>query len=593
MGWHLRRYLETEEGKVRKYSEWELISKIYSLISPYKYQLLLILLLSLTRVGVGLMLPYLTKLIIDSIELRNMTLLTLSIIFFLLTVILNWGARASNTYLTSKVGRRVICEIRDRMYNHLLKLRLSYFSREKAGTIVSRITNDVDALGDVVTSGVIDVISDVVSLLGAVFIMVKLSVDLSLVVFALVPLILLTSYYFAVRARKAYRETRKKIASVTSKIEEDIAGAAIIRTFAHRKRRNIKEFEKINRENLQANLEATKVVGFINPILNTIRALGYAIILWYGGMLVVNDQITLGTLVAFYGYMDRFFSPILMLTMFYGTLQSAFAAAERIFEFLEEEEEPQEGVEIKDVKGEIVYQNVTFGYEPNQPVVKDINIKIKPGEIVAIVGPTGAGKTTLMNLLLRFYDPWKGKVLLDGIDLRRIKPSSLRKYIGLVLQEPILFSGTVLDNIRVAKPDADEKQVKEIIEKLGLKDFLESLPEGIHTRVIEGGKNLSVGQRQLISFSRAMLRDSKILVMDEATSSVDPFTEAKLQTALRKLIAGKTCIIIAHRLSTVKIADRIIVLDEGRVVEEGTHEELLKKGGLYAKLYRIQFAVAQ
>lgn len=589
MGFHYRRFLGAGEEKPKKMSEKEIVKRLMAILYPYRYYLLLLLTLALIRVVTSLLMPYLVKFMVDAILKVDFQSLTRFSLYFLAVAATNWLIGMGRVYLTSWVGQRVMYDIRNLMFSQLQKLRLSYFSKEPVGNVVSRLTNDVDSLGNIITTGTIDIVSDIVTFTGAMMVMFTLSPKLSLVAFSLIPLIALISYLFALRARQAYRLTRKKIAEVTSRIEQDIAGAAVVQTFAYRKKLNISEFERLNRENLQVNLEATKTLASMSPALNFVRALGYALLLWFGGLLVKNGEVTVGTLVAFYGYMDMFFKPLMMLTMFYGAIQSALAAAERIFEFLSEEREGEGTVELSDVRGEIVYENIVFGYEPGSPVLKGVSLSIKPGEVVAIVGPTGAGKTTLINLLLRFYEPWSGRILVDGVDIKKVKLSSLRRHIGLVLQEPYLFSGTVLDNIRIAKPNASTEEVRRVIEMLGLKEIMDSLPEGLNTPILEGGKNLSVGQRQLISFVRAMLIQPKILVMDEAMSSLDPFTEARLQRALRKLVEGRTCIIIAHRLSTVKLANRIIVLDGGRIVEKGSHKELLKKGGLYARLYKLHF----
>jgi len=588
MGWHYWRYLREEEEKFeRKISERELLKRLLRLISPYKHLIIFAILLSLVSIGTSIIMPYLTKSLADSIIEKNLEKLKNVSLIFLIIVIIRLTSRASYSYTVSWISNKVMYDIRCKMFNHLQKLKLSYFSKQPVGNIVSRITNDVSSIGNVTTSGAIELINEIVTLAGAIFMMFKLSFELTLIALLMIPLISLTSYIFALRARRAYRKTRKKIAEVTSRIEQDVAGATVLQTFVQRKTANIKEFRKLTRETLQVNLEATKAIASINPALNVIRAIGYSTILWYGSTLILQKKITIGTLIAFFGYVDMFFRPIMMLLTFYGTIQSALAAAERIFEFLDEEVEKEGKIALDEIKGEIIYEKVTFSYN-EVPVLKNITLHIKPGERVAIVGPTGAGKTTLVSLLLRFYDNWKGRIAIDGIDIRKIRIHDLRKNVGFVPQEPLLFSGTILENIRIAKPDATRNEVIKAIERLGLIDLLETLPNGLDTMVLENGKNLSVGQRQLISFARAILANPKILIMDEATSSLDPITERKIQKAIRKLLENRTCIIIAHRLSTIKDVDKIFVMNNGEIVEEGTHDELLKKNGLYAKLYKIQ-----
>ncbi|HDJ89962.1 MAG TPA: ABC transporter ATP-binding protein, partial [Thermoprotei archaeon] len=411
-----------------------------------------------------------------------------------------------------------------------------------------------------------------------------------LISLTIIPIIALTSYLFSRWTRKAYKKTREKIAKVTTSLEQTVSGAKVSQAFVTRKKIDIKRFEQTNREYFQASMEANKLFSSFSPVINLIRAGGIALLLWYGGMMVLGGRLSIGTLIAFYGYTERFFGPIISLTMFYNTIQSALAASERIYEFLHEdiEKDRPNAIKLKSIKGKIEYRHVYFSYDSETPLFRDLNLSIRPGETIAIVGPTGAGKTSLIKLLLRFHEIDDGAILLDNVDIRNIKLRSLRSHIGLVLQEDYLFRGTVLENIRIGDPNANIERVKKVVKELGIKEFIESLPNGYNTIVLEGGKNLSAGQRQLIAFARALLSNPKILILDEATSSVDPYTEKLIQNALEKLIQDKTCIIIAHRLSTVRLADRIVVLSDGRVVEEGSHEELLKKNGLYAKLYYEQ-----
>ena len=582
-------HIGLEEQRKRKLSDKELLMWFFKLIKPYIPYLIFILILSLIRFLTSLLYPYLTKYIIDSIVNGNVDSLMFFLTLFMGVISVMCVAGFSRIYAIAYVANKFLYDLRYRMFVHLYRLKLDYFSKEETGSIVSRIINDVNTIGSSIASGIIDLVIDLISLGGAIFLMYSLSPDLTIVLLSLIPFILISTYVFARRARKAYSKTRRKIAEITGKITQDIEGAKVIQAFPQRKQFNLEEFKRIARETFEAYIEAAKSAFFIAPTLGIISAIAYSIIIWYGGLLVYWGRTTIGTLIAFLNYISGFFRPLSTLATFYGTIQSALAAGERIYEFLHEEVETfNEGIELENVKGEVVFENVTFGYEKDTPVLKNVNIRVKPGEIIAIVGPTGAGKTTLINLLMRFYEPWSGRILLDGIDIRKIKLESLRRNIGLVLQEPILFSGTVMDNIKIANPKASEEDIIRIVRELGIDDFIKKLPNGYNTKILEEGKNLSMGQRQLIALARALLANPRILVLDEAVSSVDPYTELKIQTAISRIVKGRTCIIIAHRFSTIKIANRIVVIKDGRVVEEGTHRELIERKGVYAKLYSIQ-----
>ena len=593
MSWHIRRYImaETEENKVKVFS-YSLLRELWNMLKPYKLKIAIPLIGSLIGVATSLVTPYITKILVDvGIVNKNIEVLVNMSLLYLLVLAVSWGVSFLRSYYMSWLANRVIYDFRKKMFQHLHELDMGYFSEKPVGKIISRIINDTESLGEVISSGIIDLLSSILMLGGALVIMIKLSLELSLLVFGLIPIMALTTIVMARKTRKAYLRTREKIAEVTSELEKTIAGAKEIQTFVMRKKLNIREFTKVNLENLRATLEATKLTSSIRPVMELIRAMGICLILWYGGTLLLEGKITIGTLIAFFGYVERFFRPVITLTMFYNTIQAALAAVERVIEFLKREpkiKEKENAIKLKDVSGEITFEDVVFGYKPEEPVIKGVSFKIRAGEKVAIVGPTGAGKTTLVNLLMRFYDPQKGRVLIDGVDVRDVKISSLRRNIGYVSQEPILFSGTIMDNIKFGR-EVDDEKVIEVCKLIGLHEVIESLPQGYHTMIREGGKNLSVGQRQLIALARALLTNPKILVFDEAASSVDPETEHKMQTAITGILKDRTCIVIAHRLSMAKNVDRIIVMDSGRIVEEGTHEELLAKGGLYTRLYELQY----
>jgi ATP-binding cassette subfamily B protein len=584
-----------EEKAARKYPDRVLIAKLVKLAASYRLYFAVLAATVFSRVALSMFNPYVTKFLIDSAVSGNLPALAFWSGVFLILIAAGLVVGFAGDYSSSYLANRVMYDLRSRMYQHLYRVHLSAVAEEPVGRIVSRITNDVDTIGFVAATGLINTLADVLTIGGAMLMMWSLSPQLSLVAYAMLPLIVVANLVVLRRARRAYRETRRKIAEVTSRISQDVAGAAVVQAFSFRRQRNVEEFRRINEENLRANVQAEAASSSMNVAMAAIEALGTVLILVYGGNLVMRGLATVGTLVAFYGYLASFFRPLRMLVMFLTTLQSTMAAAERVFIFLEEwKPEPDEGdVSEPPQLGEVEFRDVVFGYKEGQPVLKGVSFKVKPGEFAAIVGPTGAGKTTIVSLLLRFYEPWSGQILIDGVDVRRYKLSALRSAVLMIPQEPLLVSGTVLENILLANPEATREEVEAAIKALGLWDLVESLPQGLDTPVLEGGKNLSVGQRQLVSLLRVFVANPRILVLDEATSSIDPRTEARLQAALEKLIEGRTAIVIAHRLQTIVRADHIIVIEDGRVVEEGRHEELLAKGGVYAKLYGIQMAAAE
>ncbi len=582
-------FLRIDEEKVaRKYHDRVLLAKLVGLSLKYRLYFALTAVSIFARIGFSIAMPFITKFLVDSAVGGDIAALAYWSSVFLALTLLNLATNFAGDYSSSYLASRVMYDLRTAMYRHLHRVRLDQVAQEPVGKITSRIMNDVDTIGNVATMGLLNTIADVITIGGAVVMMWSLSPQLSLVAYVLIPLIAAVNFVIVKQARRVYRETRKKIAEVTSRISQDVSGAAVIQAFSFRRSRNVEEFRRVNEENLRVNVQAEAVTSAMNPAMAVIEALGTVALLVYGGNLAMAGLVSVGTLVAFYSYLSSFFRPIRMLVMFLTTIQSTLAATERVFTFLEWEPEREEGeVETPPQRGEVEFRNVVFGYG-DSPVLKNVSFKVKPGEFAAVVGPTGAGKTTIVNLLLRFYEPWSGEILVDGVNAQKYKLSALRSAMVMIPQDPLLVSGTVLDNILLANPKARREDVEQAVRDLGLEFIVESLPQGLDTPVLEGGKNLSVGQRQLVSFLRVFIAKPTILILDEATSSVDPYTEAKLQEALEKLIKGRTTIVIAHRLQTIVRADHIIVVDDGRVVEEGTHEELLRRGGVYAKLYGIQ-----
>ncbi|MCD6510774.1 MAG: ABC transporter ATP-binding protein [Thermoprotei archaeon] len=588
MAWYFRRSAEQEK---REIPTPVLIKWMLKLLKPLTPKIILIIFIALAQIAVNTASPYIGKLVIDEgIMKRNVNALAFYVGLSLALAGLMWITRFLRGYLTGAVSTVLLYDLRKRIFGHLTEIDVQYVAKRHAGKLISLVTNDVEAIRRALTSGSIEMLVNSLTLVGAIYVMISLHLTLSLMTFTIIPVIALLATFFARKTREAHRLTREKVSELTSSIEQGVSGAKVAQAFIERKKLDIEKFERVSLETMRASLKAALIQGLVEPSLNLIRALATAALIIYGGALVVSGGLTIGSLFAFLGYLDMFFRPVIFIATFYSTIQSALAAAERIYSFLNAEPEVKELPGARDIKirkGEIIIDNIDFSYGTNK-VFKNFSLHIKPGEVLAVVGPTGAGKTTLASLILRLHDPQKGRILIDGHDLREFTFRSLRSQIALVPQEPILFDGTIMDNIKIARPDANDEDVKHIVRALKLEHLIKQLPKGYNTMVAPGGSNLSLGQRQLISFARVMLKNPKILILDEATSSLDSFTEAILQEAMFRLMKGRTCIVIAHRLSTVKHADRIIVLDNGRIVEEGTHEELLKRGGLYAKLYKTQ-----
>ncbi len=594
-GYHWRIPLEEEKKKV---PSREVLMRLLRYLLPYKTDMI-IALTSITVASItGIAAPYiLGKEIISRYILRGDVegLLWISVILIIILLV-NFFANSIRTYSIRKIGQKMLLHIRSDLFKHLQKIPISFYEQARSGDIISRVTNDTDSIGEAFTSGVASIISDMLSLVMIVAVMIKINAELALASMTVIPILVLLALTFNSKFKAAYRATRMRISGVTTKLEESISGIREIKSFT-REKNTIEEFRNINLANLQANLQATKIWGAFFPIIRMTQALGSGIVIIYGGMLALNGSLgtveeAVGVLVTFLIYVRMFFGPVFDITNFYNTIQSALAAAERIFELLDVKPEISDAKGIADIpriEGEITFKNVTFGYNLNHPVLHNISFRIKPKEAVAIVGPTGAGKTTIIKLLIRFYDPQSGKIMIDGHDIKHIKQRMLRRHIGIVPQDTFLFSGTIMDNIRYGRLDATEDEVIAAAKAVGAHKFIENLPDGYYTRLGERGTGLSVGQRQLISFARALLRNPAILILDEATSSVDPYTELLIKRAMKTLLKNRTAIIIAHRFSTLRDVNRILVMDNGRIIEEGTHQELMRKKGLYYHLYKMQF----
>lgn len=512
---------------------------------------------------------------------------------YLLILGIGFGARWVQSYLMQFVGQRAMTDLRMHIFGHVQALPMAFFARTPVGRLLTRVTNDVDALNELITSGVVAIFGDIATLVGITAVMLWMDWRLALVVFSVLPLVYLITERFRVRARDAYRAARTRLARINAYLNEQIMGMTVVQLFT-RERQSLRRFEALNDDYLAASLTATRNFSRFYPEIQVVGTIAIALLLWYGGGQVVRQVVTLGVLVAALQYADRFFEPIRDISDKFNIFQAAMASSERIFSLIDEPNtlrDPPDPVPLPRVQGKIEFRDVWFAYEEDEGwVLRGLSFAIEPGQSVAVVGHTGAGKTSIINLLMRFYDPQRGEVRIDGVDVRRVRQQDLRRHVGLVLQDVFLFSGTIEDNIRLGNAAITDERIRLAARYVGADRFIDALPDGARTEVQERGARLSVGQKQLVALARAIAFNPEILlVLDEATSSVDAETEGLIQDALARVLRGRTSIIIAHRLSTIQHADRIIVLHKGRIAEQGTHRELLDRGGIYAKLYRLQY----
>jgi ABC-type multidrug transport system fused ATPase/permease subunit len=542
----------------------------------------------LVRTLATLAAPYLVGVATDRIITGDFTGLGITVILFVVMALLTWGGQYLENVYLAKAGNKVIFHLRTDMFDHLQALSLSFFDKHKVGKLMSRVQNDVSQIEELVTEGILMMITSLLTLVGIAAIMIAMNPRLALITLAVIPFMILMTVIWQKYARKAFIQVRRAIAVVNSQLQEDMSGVRVIQSLS-REEENMEQFDEVNRAHYDANITAVRLEALIMPMVMISTGVSFAIVIVFGGLQVLDGVMTVGALMSFLLYVQRFFEPVLELSMQYTELQRAMASGARIFELLDvmpEIRDKPDAIEMPPVKGEIVFKNMSFAYEADKNVLHNINLKVKPGENIAIVGQTGSGKSSLVSLTARFYEVSKGQVTVDGHDVRSVTQQSLRKQIGIVPQDPILFSGTIEENIKFGRLDATHEQVVEVSKMVGAQPFINRLGKGYETLVGQRGVNLSAGQRQLLCLARAILADPRILILDEATSSVDTNTERIMQRALRKITKGRTCLTIAHRLSTVTKADRIIVLDKGKIVEEGNHQELLARQGLYYKMHQ-------
>ena len=586
-----------QEGSEGQVFNRRVVVRLLAYLRPYRWQMMLSFCAMLVATGLTLVTPYLMKVAIDQYIAQGDAdgLMRISLLIAATFAGL-YAANSIQQYLLSWVGQRALANLRAELFRRLQTLPLGYHDTHIVGVTVSRVINDVSVINDLLSQGLVTFASDVLILAGIIAVMLSMSARLALLTFTVLPLMMLATILFSRRAKAAFRETRSTVAAVVGDLAEDISGMRVIQAFAQEDTSQ-QQFAQVNIANRDSHIVAMSLSFIFLPTIEFLGMLATVIVLGLGGAAVARGEATLGVLVAFLSYVTRFFQPIQELSQLYTTMQSAMAGGEKVLELMDTEpnvKDKPDAREMPAIVGQVTLDGVSFRYREDMPLVlQNVNLTIEPGQTVALVGPTGAGKTSIANLIARLYDVTEGAVRIDGLDVREVTQRSLRRQTGLVPQDPFLFSGTIADNIRFGRPDASDKDIEQAAALANAHDFIAALPDGYQTKILEGGVNLSVGQRQLVCIARAVLADPRILILDEATANVDTVTEVMIQAALERLLSGRTAIVIAHRLSTIRNADVICVVQDGQIVEQGKHEGLLALGGVYRALYEQQFVTPE